>query len=457
MFSPSWLYDILSVGKVQNSLFAREDDSFSPRKKNQEKASPFKIFLYLCPIKYMTNNASSTSNAMRRIIILLLSVLFVTAQTAAQNTSQQEPQTLAHAQKLDSLAQNLSRQERYHDAIELKRKALDLRRQLAGESDSAYICGLIFLGKYYYRDKQPEEAARVVKEGAALYAKYLHDDNDRYAFFLDNLSLYLGTCEKYAEAETYSRKALDVYEKLGKRDYDLALILMHVAENSSYNGHQAEAVRYEIRGLNVIKDVRGEHSDEYIGELPYLAKYYEAAGDKANAERVTNHVKKLQEEKDKGYADIPDPIELKSAQSCREHNDDALKCCRYYITHKLSAAEASKAGEYIIHWTIASDEFSVIVGSDLAKIAGTRSGMPYFVAFSAITGIYCIENSLKQLDEDHYVSAIDVLLQYYEPNRELTGPVDILEKYLKLAQEKKLESYLRKEFQKDQKAWLGEN
>ena len=49
------------------------------------------------------------------------------------------------------------------------------------------------------------------------------------------------------------------------------------------------------------------------------------------------------------------------------------------------------------------------------------------------------------------MSAIDVLLQYYEPNRELTGPVEILEKYLKLAQEKKLESYLRKEFQKDQK------
>ena len=360
--------------------------------------------------------------------------------------AQNDKMTREQADKLDSITIKLMNQQRYEDAIKAKERELTILKTLYGETDSTYIRQLAFSAKLYYRNKQPKEAANIVEKAAQLYADNVSNSNDLYAFYLDNLSLYQISIEEYGKAKENCRKALTIYEKLGRKDHDLAVILMHMAESSHYAGETSEAVKYELRALNVISNVCGKHSDEYLEELPYLQKYYDALGDKKNVEKVEEFYNRLQKEKKEGYVDLPEPMDFKSEETCREHNDDAMICIRYYLTHKVSAPQMDEAGQYIIKWSIATGDVKINMGKELSSLTGTRKSMPYFVAYLAAYSYYCLTNNTKELDEQQFINAIDVLLQFYEPNRELTGNVELLDKYLKLQKKGKLEKELAKVF-----------
>lgn len=362
--------------------------------------------------------------------------------------SQNEEMTREQADKLDSLTIKLMNQERYEDAIKTKEQELAILKALYGDKDSTYICQLAFSAKLYYRNEQAEEAAKIVEHAAQLYADNISNNNDMYAFYLDNLSLYQISINEYGKAKENCRKALTIYEQLGKKDYDLAIILMHMAEASHFDGDTKEALKYELRSLNIIKNVYGRHSDEYIAELPFLQKYYEALDDQKNAKEIEETISMLKKEKEEGFVDLPEPIKFKSEEICREHNDDAFKCIEYYITHKLSAPQINQAAQYIINWSEASGDVSIPIGEEMASLMATKTSMPYFIAYLASYSYYCLTENTKQLDKKYFAYAIDILLQFYEPNSELTGKVELLENYLKLKKKGKLEKELSKVYSK---------
>lgn len=360
--------------------------------------------------------------------------------------SQTDEITRAQADKLDSLTVKLMNQERYADAIKIHERELAILKALYGETDTTYIRKLIFGAQAYYLNDQIKEAASIVEKGAQLYADNISNSNDVYAFYLDNLSHCQITIKEYAKAKDNCRKALTIYEKLGRKDNHLAIILRHMAESSHYVGETQEAVKFQLRALNVYSHVFGKHSNEYLTELTYLKKYYEALGDKVNADKVEESFNRLLREWDNGYVDLPEPMDFKTEEICREHNDDAMQCIQYYLTHKLSAPQMDQAGQYIIKWSTASGDVSINIGKEFSSLVGTRTSMPYFVAYLAAYSYYCLTNNTKELDEHQFADAIDVLLQFYEPNRELTGKVDLLDKYMNLQKKGKLEKELKKVF-----------
>lgn len=380
-------------------------------------------------------------------LFLTISVMMMCLATWAQN----DEITRAQADKLDSITVKLMNQERYEDAIRAKERELTILKSLYGENDSTYIRQLAFSAKLYYRNKQVKEAATIVEKAAQLYAENISNNDDLYAFYLDNLSLYQLSIEEYAKAKENCRKALTIYEQLGKKDYDLAIILMHMAEACHYNGETQDALKFELRALNTIKNVYGRHSDEYIGELPFLQKYYQALGDEKNAKEIEETISKLQKEKEDGIVDLPEPTKFKSEEICREHNADAFKCIKYYLTHKLSASQINQAAQYIINWTDASGDVNIPVGEEMASLVTSKKTLPYFVAYLAAYSYYCLTENTKQLDEKFFAYAINILLQFYEPNSELTGKVELLENYLKLQKKGKLEKELSKVFAKAKK------
>ena len=360
--------------------------------------------------------------------------------------SQSDEMTRAQADKLDSVTIKLMNQERYADAIKTKERELAILKSLYGEKDSTYIVHLAFSAKLYYRNEQPEEAVSIINKATQLYGENVSNTDDSYAFYLDNLSLYQIAIKEYEKAKDNCRKALTIYEKLDRKDFDLSVILMHMAEASHYAGETQEAVKYELRALNVLSNIFGKHSDEYLNELPYLHKYYVALGDQKNADKTEESLKRLQKEKEEGDVDLPQPIEFTSADVCREHNDDAMTCIKYYLTHKLSAPQIDQAAEYILKWSEASEDVSITLGKEFASLVGSKTSYPYFVGYIAACCFYCMAQNVKELDEESFVNAIDVLLQYYEPNRELTGKVDLLDKYMNLQKKGKLEKELKKVF-----------
>ena len=389
---------------------------------------------------------------MKRFIIVLVSLLSFSWAFAQNDEITQE-----QASKLNSLTTKLVNQGRFEDAIKSKERELAILKVLYGEKDSLYIKELAYSAKLYYRNTQPEEAEKTIDQALRLYSEYISDKDALYAIFLDNLSLYQSSLKKYDEAFTNSKKALALFESLGIDDYDLAVVLMHLAEASHYKGLKQEALKYEIRSLIITKKTLGEHSDEYIEELPFLKKYYLELDDQKNAQRIEETISRLTEEKEKGIEDLPEPIKFKSVEECAEHNNDALRCIAYYLTHTVKTPNMNQAAQYIINWSDASGDVNVIIGEELSILASSQDNLPYLIAYIGAYSFYSLSENAKILDESQFIKAIEATLNFYEPNSKYTGKVELLEKYLQLKKKEKLEGHLRKTYQKDMKLYNQKN
>lgn len=211
---------------------------------------------------------------------ILFACFLCLAAMSAQG--QAKTYTPEEADKLDTLARRMMTQERYQEAINVVTRHLEALKQLRGESDSAYIMQMNNLGRSYYHNNQPEEAVRVMRQCVRLMEKYRSKDYANYAFVLDNAELFLGATGQSKEAEALGRKALAAYEKVGGNDQHMASILIHLAENCSANGHHKDAVGYQLRAMAILRTLWGEHSEEYIAELPYLG---DARSDKTEHRR----------------------------------------------------------------------------------------------------------------------------------------------------------------------------
>ena len=358
--------------------------------------------------------------------------------------SQEMPATQEEADKLDSLVSILMRNQHYEDALQTKMREMDILKQLRGEKDSLYLRQKALSGKIYYRLGKREEAAKITTEAAEEYGKYVSSKDKYYTFFLDNASLYWASIKEFDKGKELSLRAFKAYEQLGQRDFDFAAILMHLAENCDGAGQPQEAIKYDLLALDIFKKTVGEHSDSYIGELGYLQDYYEHAGDSEKAKKTKEHAELLTKEKEQGYVDLPEPITFETAEICRKHNDDALRCITYYLTHMLNAPNMDQAAQYIINWSAATADVNVAIGKKQAMMER------YMIAYIAATAYFCLTENVQKLDEPLFVSVIMALLDFYEPNRAITGKVDVLEDYLKLRDNGKLEKQLHKDFSANQ-------
>ena len=385
-------------------------------------------------------------------LILAVSALLPALSQEKDEVKVDESQcTQAFANKLDTMAFKLYLQSDFAKATELKSKELAILKKIKGEKDSTYINGLIFLAKYHMKNEQPEKALSTAQMAADLYGKYLNQTDNNYAFVLDNLALYQNSCKQYATAEANSKKALDIYDKLGKNDQDLAVILMHVAENSFYNNNFADAVKYELRGLSVLKTLHGEHSKEYLEEIPYLGKYYEANGDKDKAGKLQASIDNLQKEYDNGTIDFPDDNELSTPEGCHKHNSDAYRIARYYLTNKLNAASMQQASSFIISWTTTSSDVNIAIGDLISQLMKTQSTMPYFIAYMAACTEYALKNDTKDLSIADNVKIMKRVLAFYAANAGMTGHVKLFDEYYRAAVKGNLDDMLTKDFEKDRK------
>lgn len=390
------------------------------------------------------NKSFFISANVKRLFLVALT-LFYFSTIFAQKDQQQ-------AEKLDTLVTKLVNQERYADAIDIQKQRLDILKDLYGEGDSTYIEGLGFLGKYYARNQQIDEAIKSLRKATELFETHISTSDYRLSYYLDNLALYLSLSHQSEEAELICRKALGIYMNKGKNDGHMAAILMHLAENCHENKRYQDAIQNELRSLNILKKINGEHSELYINELSYLQKYYESAGQNDMVEKTKERIDKLIREKKAGYEDLPKLIEFKTPEICRMHNDDALRCCIYYLTHRLNAPNIDEATQYILRWSITSADVNIKIGGDITQFLTKQEDTPYLVAYIAAHIYFCLTEDIKQIDEERYIKAINAVLNFYDQNKDLSGNIKVLDDYLKLRKKGKLDSQLLKDYKKYQEA-----
>lgn len=368
------------------------------------------------------------------IIMLLTGFLPVSAQTMSEK----------QAAKMDSMAIALFKDGNFKKSIELMNKWLADRLQAKGEQDSLYIQRTALLAKAYFRDQQTDQAIGSIDKAINLYGKYKSDKDTLYAFYLDNKALYLNAKEDYKAALPLVRKALDIYEPLHRRDYDMAMILIHMAEACHFNNLHQDAIRYELRGLDIYKELFGEASEPYVSELNYLKQYYEGAGDTQKASQVEKQMEQLVakiKEKEKGvqYA------QFASAEECREHNADALTAAKTYLSGRIDEQKSVKAAAYVMGWSQASPDINIVIADEnMYYLQNQWQMLAYFCGCTE----YALEQQQKDFSPEMHIAAMKRALEHYKANRTLTGIVAEMETLSNLEKSGKLEETLRKDAQK---------
>ena len=348
------------------------------------------------------------------------------------------------AAKMDSMAVALFKGGNFKKSIELMNKWLADRLQTKGEQDSLYIQRTALLAKAYFRDQQTDQAIGSIDKAINLYGKYKSDKDTLYAFYLDNKALYLNAKEDYKAALPLVRKALDIYEPLHRRDYDMAMILIHMAEACHFNNLHQDAIRYELRGLDIYKELFGEASEPYVSELNYLKQYYEGAGDTQKASQVKKQMEQLVakiKEKEKGvqYA------QFASAEECREHNADALTAAKTYLSGRIDEQKSVKAAAYVMGWSQASPDINIVIADEnMYYLQNQWQMLAYFCGCTE----YALEQQHKDFSPEMHIAAMKRTLEHYKANRTLTGIVAEMETLSNLEKSGKLEETLRQDAQK---------
>lgn len=353
--------------------------------------------------------------------------------------------------ELDSIGIMQFNNQQYDEALTTFQQELSLIQQEYGENDSLYVDDLAVISRCYFRQKAYKKALETGLKAAEIYGNHYSKDNVYYANLLDNVSLYYSSVDDLANAEKYSDEAVKIYYKYFTNDRHMGGTLAHAAEIKYSLDKFAEAVALQEHALTLIENDEGVHSDHYLNELKYMKMYYDEVDNTAKVEEMEALEAQLKDEMEHGF--VPPLVEFKTAEKCREHNEDAYYCSLFYLHHYLSNEKMQQAARYIHAWSMASPDVMVYFGEAEAKWAADEKNYGYLIAYLAACTKYALTHDDPIDPEKQYQVAIIDILNYYSANKEISGEVPAFEEYIKLYEKSpdKLYDRIKKDYNKFQK------
>lgn len=373
-------------------------------------------------------------------VLVCISCGYVMAQTTVDRS--------AAFQEMNQGDQNFMRAE-YYSALKNYQTVASQMEQLGLTSDSLYYSSWNMIGRCYFRTEQYNAAIDATQRSIQLYLETRDSTSLQYAIMLDNISFYYLHASRNEEADLANSKALEIYYRYMTNDADMKATLIHGAEIKDALQQYDDAISLQKHALTIQASLYGVHNKAYLSELDYLKSYYEHGGKKQEAEKVKEEIEKINHELEYGY--VPALTTFDSVEKCREHRVDAYYCCRYLLSHYLTTDQINEAANYIVQWSLVSDEVMISI-ADMPWLNDTT--MIYAVANMAGNIIYALETPDEQMsDYDQYKKGVVSMLNYYSSNKKFTGEVSDFEEYLALysKDEKRFFARVEKDYKSMQK------
>ena len=333
-----------------------------------------------------------------------------------------------YALKADSLGRKiLTEKGSYSTGIELFMRSATIYKRLGGETDPDYCNAMALLAKCYMRNNQLQDAINVLCLLSDVYKKNA-PVSEQHAIILDNLSYYYAMAGDPSKALEKSKEVLRICDQIELSKLDLLLVLVHAAENYAAKEEYAEAIRIQLRALDLAHQLYGIGSEKYIDELKYLQQYYEGADEKKRAKNTADMIEKLE----KPGGGVPSVEELKTVEDCAYHRGDAYWCAEYFINHKVSADKALDAGQYATAWCISTDELSLEIDEIHTKYLGdSPTELTAYICACVLIGQYY---EVKKLTREMERLAMLWTVKHYQFNRDIlvnkSSELDLLVEYL---------------------------
>lgn len=357
---------------------------------------------------------------------------------------------VSEASRLAALVDAAYRMEDYATAIRLKKQQLDILREKYGEADSTYIDALVYLARYQFRNGQVSDAVTTSQLADSLYSKNISATDRYYSVILDNQSFYLSSAGRFAEAEAKGRKALSIYETLQRNDIDMYVILMHLAEACFSNKNYADAIRFQVRCLSIVKALHGEHSEQYVTEAGYLADYYEANGDEVKASKVRERQAVLEHEVNEGYFDIPEVSVLTSEDKCRLYEYPVYKCARFFLFKDLKDPGIPNAVAFFKAWLERASYFRFKIGKLALDACDGDSSSLCMTAYKAAGIAVAMECGHGIISVDDHVKVMEFVIDFYKRNKKFTGRLKGMDAFVKAKRKGRLAQLVAEYISADQ-------
>ena len=357
---------------------------------------------------------------MKYLVLILMFIILPSGCVFAQYEASvpEEMMNREYAMKADSLGRKiLAEKGSYSTGIELFMRSATIYKRLGGETDPDYSNAMALLAKCYMRNDQLQDAINVLCLLSDVYKKN-EPVSEQHAIILDNLSLYYSMADNPSKALEISKEVLQICNQIELSKEDLLYVLVHAAENYAAMKEYTEAVRIQLRALDLAHKLYGRGSEKYIGELQYLQQYYEGANDKKNAKKTADTIEELE----KPGGGVRSADELKTAEDCAYHRGDA--------------------------YCISTDELTLEIDECHAKYLDSPTEITAYLCACLIIGQTC---GVKKLTREMERLAMQWTVKHYQFNRDIlvnkSAELDKLVEYLEndTLEEKLIEIFPDKE------------
>jgi CHAT domain-containing protein/tetratricopeptide (TPR) repeat protein len=198
----------------------------------------------------------------------------------------EQHQRLAKARRLNDRAIQLHRDGKSAEALPLAQEALEIRKQVLGDTHPDYAESLNCVGVLYRYMHDYAHAEPLLREAAVVSERVLGAMHPDYAITLNNLGSLYRHIGDYGKAELLYRQALAAIAKQAPGDVhpDSAPFLDNLASLYSEMGDYAKAEPLYRQALEARRRALGVEHPDYASTLSNLGLLYERMGDYAAAE-----------------------------------------------------------------------------------------------------------------------------------------------------------------------------
>jgi CHAT domain-containing protein/lipopolysaccharide biosynthesis regulator YciM len=163
----------------------------------------------------------------------------------------------------------------YLRAIEISNKALEICKEIKGETNQDYLRVLRNTSHYYYKNGDYSKAIELYTKELNLIRIINGENNSDYATALNHLANCYSDIGDYPHAIEYGTKALEIRKSvLGENHPDYAETLSNLTTYCNYLNDYPRAIEYGTKALEIRKSVLGENHPDYATSLNNLAYSY---------------------------------------------------------------------------------------------------------------------------------------------------------------------------------------
>lgn len=354
----------------------------------------------------------------RIITIFLLALCSKGAVIAAVNQS---------ALKSDSLANVFIKDGKYEDAIKMLNRtasALD-----SNHPDSLYIQSFVKMGYCYDRLDNQMKAIEMTKMAIFLHQGAGMPENLYLANLYDNIALAYYKLEQYPTSEEWIVKSLNITEKYPRAVDQLIRQYDHASMIRKALNRMDDAIQHQQKAIALVERRLGRYSESHIEHLTTLRTLYNATGDSARYKETSALIHQLRDDIAEGV--IPEPTDLSTPKLCRQHNHDALLCCRWILGNYVNTPGMKDAVNFLTQFYRKTPDVAIYIGkAEDAWIKKLNS--VYLMAYIAASCDYALRHPDDlRYSVLQYKYAMNKVLDYYQDNTKITGTIPTFDSYLR--------------------------